>query len=294
MLQKVKNLLLVVSGTLILSFGTAVFVIPFDLVIGGVSSFAILAVKLFSLPEGATEILITVIIWSLFLLGAVFLGKSFAFKTLVSSAVYPIGVALFSRLVDPNVLGGIFCLSASPHGEISLLLAALMGGLLTGTGCAVTFLGSGSTGGVDILAFLVCKLFRKLKSSWVIFVIDATAVILGLLVFRDLVLCLLGLCAVFVSALTIDKLFVGESGAFMAQIVSGQYEQINDEICSGLRRTTSIVDIEGGYSGKKKRMLMVTFSRREYRDLMDIIHRADREAFVTIHRAHSINGEGWE
>ncbi len=294
MSSKIKNLLLVIVGTLVLAFGTAVFVIPFDLVIGGVSSFAILAVELMHLPAGATEILITVFTWGLFLLGAVFLGKGFALKTLVSSAVYPIGIALFSLLVDPNVFGGIFCLAESEHGEISLLLAALMGGLLTGTGCAITFLGNGSTGGVDILAFIICKAIKKLKSSWVIFVLDATAVILGLLVFRDLVLCLLGLCAVFVGAIAIDKLFVGESGAFMAQIVSKQYRRINEQVCTVLERSSSIVEVEGGYTGEKKKMLMVTFSRREYRDLMDIIHREDKNAFVTIHRAHSINGEGWE
>ena len=41
-----KNILLIVVGTLILSFGTAVFILPFDLVSGGISGMSIVADKL--------------------------------------------------------------------------------------------------------------------------------------------------------------------------------------------------------------------------------------------------------
>jgi len=97
----------------------------------------------------------------------------------------------------------------------------------------------------------------------------------------------------FVSALVIDKLFLGESGAFIAQIVSDNYEEINSMIIEKLERTTTIATIEGGYSRKRKKMLILSFATREYAELMNIIRQADEKAFVTIHRAHEINGEGW-
>jgi len=291
LLKNLKSLLLVIAGTLVLAFGTAIFIIPFDLVTGGISSIAIILHKI--IPVLTIDLLITLVTWTLFFIGLIFLGKGFALKTLVSAIVYPIGIALFSRLVDPGVMGGIFDLRTSAYSEISILLAALFGGCSVGAGCALTFLGGGSTGGVDILAFLICKVFKKLRSSVVIFCIDAGTVVLGLFMIGDLVVTLLGISSAFVAAAVIDKLFLGESKAFIAQIISKKHTEINRCVAAELHRTTSIIDIEGGYSGEKKKMLMVSFSMDQYNDLMGIISKTDPDAFITVHRAHEINGEGW-
>ena len=127
----------------------------------------------------------------------------------------------------------------------------------------------------------------------VIFAIDAATVLLGLVIIGDPVISLLGVCSAFISAAVIDKIFLGESSAFIAQIISDKHDEINACISGELKRTTSIFDIRGGYSGRQKKMLMVTFSMQQYRDLMGIITRIDPDAFVTVHRAHEINGEGW-
>lgn len=293
LLHQLKNLFFVIAGTLILALGTALFIIPFDLVVGGVSSIAIILNKLLNIQFLTTDLLVTIITWTLFFIGLLVLGKSFALKTLVSTIVYPLGVALFSRLSDPEVLNGMFYLSGSQYSEIAILLAALFGGVLVGTGCALTFLGGGSTGGMDVFAFIICKLIRKARSSVVIFLIDMFTITLGLLVIQDLVISLLGITSAFISAMVIDKIFLGESKAFIAQIVSDQYTEINRLVAEKLERTTSIIDIEGGYSGEKKKMLMISFTMNQYNELINIINQTDNTAFVTIHRAHEINGEGW-
>ncbi len=288
-----KNIGLVVIGTLILAFGTAVFIIPFDLVVGGISSLAIIIHKLLPADLMSIDLLITIITWTLFFIGLLFLGKSFAAKTLISAIVYPVGIMIFSKLVDPNVLNGIFCLNQTQHAETAILLAALFGGVLIGAGCALTFLGGGSTGGVDILAFLICKGFKRLRSSIVIFCIDAITITLGLFVIKDLVISLLGITSAFISALVVDKLFLGGSQAFIGQIISEQYEAINTAIAEKLDRTTSIIDIEGGYTRQNKKLLMVSFSMSQYNELINIINSCDRNAFVTVHRAHEVYGLDW-
>ena len=180
-LPALKNMGLVVVGTLILAFGTALFILPFDLVCGGISSIAIILNNLLSVDFISIDTLITLITWTLFFIGLIFLGKNFALKTLISTIVYPIGISLFSKLYDPQFMNGIFCIDQSQYSEIAILLAALFGGVLVGAGCALTFLGGGSTGGVDIFASLICKIFKKLRSSVVIFCIDAITIALGLL-----------------------------------------------------------------------------------------------------------------
>jgi len=288
-----RNVCLTVVGTLVLALGTALFIIPFDLIVGGISSLAILLNKIIGSQFLTMDMLITIVTWVLFFIGLFVLGLDFAMKTLISAIVYPVGISLFSRLVDPNVMNGFFCLTQSEYSEISILLATLFGGVLIGAGCAITFLGGGSTGGVDIIAFLICKIFKKFRSSVVIFIIDALTIIMGIFVIRDFVLSLLGITSAFISALVVDKIFLGESKAFIAQIVSDKYEDINTQIIERLERTTTIVEASGGYSRKPKKMLMVSFTMAQYSELLSIITKTDKTAFVTIHRAHEINGEGW-
>ncbi len=288
-----KNFLLVVVGTLCLSFATSVFLLPFNLVTGGVSGYAIVIKQLIPFDFITKEIIITVLTWTFFLLGLVILGKTFALKTLLSAIVYPIGTALFSLLVSPDVFGGFFDLRVSTHSEIAIVLAAVFSGVFVGFGCALSFLGGGSTGGVDVIAFTVCKIFKRLKSSVAIFVIDAAAVILGMFIIGDFVVSLLGIVSAFIAALMIDKVFIGGNKAFVAHIITDKSEDISRDIIGKLDRTTTIFDAVGGYSRDNKKVVMVSFTMNQYSELLTIITKLDRDAFVTVHQAHEINGEGW-
>ena len=288
-----KNIGLTVVGTLILAFGTAVFIIPFDLVVGGMSGFAIVLEKIIPFEFVTVDLLITVMSWSLFLTGFLILGKSFAAKTLISTVIYPPFITLFSKLTSPDVMGGVLCLENSPHTDVVLLISALFGGVLIGLGCSVAFLGGGSTGGTDVIAFVICKFAKRLRSSVVIFIVDSLPIILGIFILNDLVLTLIGIISVFVSALMVDKIFVGGQKALTAQIISEKHSEINQEIIEKLERTTTLVEVTGGYSKTSKTMLMVTFSMRQYSELLNIVNRNDNNAFVTITKAHEINGRGW-
>ena len=237
--------------------------------------------------------IITILTWAMFILGLVVLGKAFAMKTLISTIVYPIGVTIFSNITRTDFLGGFFNLHSSVHSDVGVLLAAVFSGVLVGLGCALSFLGGGSTGGIDVVAFTLCKIFKRLRSSIVIFLVDASAIVFGMFVIGDLVISLLGIISAFIAALMIDKVFIGGSKAFVAHIITSKPDEINRLIIEELDRTTTVIDVAGGYSGESKKMLMVSFSMNEYAGLMSIITKTDREAFMTVNQAHEINGEGW-
>jgi uncharacterized membrane-anchored protein YitT (DUF2179 family) len=293
LLKSAKHIALIIVGTLILALGTSLFMLPYDLVTGGISGYAIVLSQIIPSEILTVEVIITILTWVTFFLGLIFLGKTFAMKTLVSTIVYPIGVAIFSNITNPEFMGGFFNLQLSQHSGVGVLLAALFSGVLIGFGCALTFLGGGSTGGVDVIAFIACKIFKRLRSSVAIFVVDASAVLFGMFVIGDFVLSLLGIVSAFVAALVVDKVFIGGTKAFVAHIVTDKYEEINQLIIEKLDRTTTIVDVTGGYSKMGKKMLMVSFSMNEYSELMSIITKNDREAFLTVNQAHEIHGEGW-
>ena len=297
--RSIKNTLLVVLGTLVLSFGVGIFIVPFNLVTGGVTGLSIVIKHALSeVPffcELEVSVYVAAVSWTLFGIGLVFLGKGFAAQTFVSTLVYPIGLAIVSRLTASDFLGGFFNLSETyaNYGATTILIAAVFGGASIGAGCALTFLGGGSSGGLDIIALVLCKYFRKLKSSVLIFIFDGSVILLGMLVIGDIFVSLIGMIAAFICAIAVDKLFIGESGAFVAYVVSEKYDKINEAVIKKLRRTTTILDAVGGYSGENKKMVMVSFSSSQYADFTALIAAVDKNAFVTLHRAHEINGEGW-
>ena len=288
-----RNIFLVVVGTLILAFGTAVFILPFDLVVGGISGMAIVIDAIIKVEFITVDFIIAVLTWSLFFLGFLVFGKGFAAKTLISAIVYPIGITLFLKLTNPDVLGGLFCLQTSEYTELPLILAATVGGAFIGVGCAITFLSGGSTGGVDIIAFVICRIFKKIKSSTAIFLTDLTIILLGVLLTQDLVVSLLGIVSAMITAIVIDKIFLGGTKALVAQIITEHGEEINHAVITEVDRSTTMLEATGGYSKKEKQMVMVSFSMRQYTLLMNVVHREDPEAFVTVWRAHEIRGEGW-
>lgn len=292
-LRATKNAALIVVGTLILSFGTSLFMLPYDLVTGGISGYAIVLSQIIPPELLSVEMIIMILTWAMFFLGLAVLGKSFAMKSLVSTIVYPIGVAMFSNITSDNFLGGFFNLQSSAHASVGVLLGAVFSGVLVGLGCALSFLGGGSTGGVDVIAFTICKIFKRARSSVVIFLVDASAVVLGMFVIGDFVISLLGIVSAFIAALVVDKVFIGGSKAFVAHIVTEKCEEINKQVIEKLDRTSTVMDVVGGYSGADKKMLMVSFSMNEYSELINIINKTDNNAFVTVNQAHEINGEGW-
>ena len=295
-----KNAGFVLLGTFVLAFGIEMFIFPFDLVTGGISGIGIILEKCLRdvafLSKMTAEIYSSLINWVLFGVGFLLLGKEFAAKTLLSTAFYPLALKVAELMVHKSFMADTLDISAyigTPYYGIALIVAALFGGACIGAGCAFTFLGGGSTGGVDVIALALSKYVRKLKSSVAFFIVDASIIVIGIFAVDNILLSLLGVISAFICASSIDKLFLGESGAFVAHVVSDKYAEINDAVIHKMSRTTTIVDAVGGYSGENKKLVMISFNMRQYPAFTQIISTIDKNAFVTVHRAHEINGEGW-
>ena len=290
---QIKKILLVSLGTVVLAFGTAIFIIPMNIVTGGISGFAIIIDLLIPVGFVTVDMIVTVLTWLFFFAGLILLGKDFAIKTLISTLIYPVAISAFLHLTDPDVLGGFFCVESYPHPELALIMSASVGGVIIGVGCALTFLGGGSTGGVDVISFVICKYFKKLKSSVVIFIVDALTIIMGMFVLGDLMVSLLGIFSASIAAIMIDKVFLGGNAALVAHIVTDKYDVISQKVIEKLDRTTTIIDAVGGYSGDGKKLVMVSFTRSQYAELLSIVNYADNAAFMTVHQAQEVKGLGW-
>ena len=295
----IKNTALVLFGTFVLSLGITMFIFPFDLVTGGISGIGIIISKCLedvdALSSLGPDFYSTVMNWILFAAGFFLLGKEFTMKTFVSTVFYPVALVFSEYIVTVSPLAYLLDLSrySSDYYGISLIVATIFGGACIGAGCAFTFLGGGSTGGIDVIALSLSKYCKRLKSSTSFFICDAAVIALGILAVGNFLLSLLGIISALICAIAIDRILLGDSSAFIAHVVSDKYEEINQAVIHKLRRTTTIVDAVGGYSGEDKKLVMITFNMRQYPAFTQIVTSIDKNAFITVHRAHEINGEGW-
>lgn len=293
-----KQSLMVLASAFILALAVELFIANFGLVSGGVTGISIVLERIFLnvAPRLDAEFWITLLTWIFFFLGLIFVGKAFAAKTLLFTIVYPLCLHLIEWFLGLEFFGDYFTKISDTSGEtyqIGLILAAVVGGAMVGLAIAIAFMADSSTGGVDIISYAICKFFPKIKLSHVTLLIDACIVISGMFIIQDFVKSLLGIISAAVTSFMIDKVFLGGSRAFIAQIVSEKHEDIRNAIRDEMDRTSTIFDCVGGYSGEDKKMLMVSFTMSQYAQIMSILDRIDPKCFVTVHRAHEIGGLGF-
>ena len=91
----------------------------------------------------------------------------------------------------------------------------------------------------------------------------------------------------------IEKIFIGSSSTYIANIVSDKWMEINDFIITKMERGCTILNGQGGYSKEERKMIVIAFDIKEYTKLLDAISKIDPRAFVTVTLSHEVNGEGF-
>lgn len=276
MKKTIQDSLIILLGNFILAFSVSVFILPYDILSGGVAGIAIALKPIFHLPE---VWVINALVYGMFLIGFLFLGKDFAFKTAVSSIVYPIFI---------NVMT-----SWSLTLELSPLLAALYGGLIAGFGIGLVLRVGASTGGMDIPPLILNKL-TGIETSKFILIIDGMTVLLGLFSF-GLEAVLVGMISVVATSWMIDKtLTFGGASAKAIQIISDHWEALNQRLNKDLDRGTTLISTQGGYTREARQMILIVIEKREYPKLMEIVNEIDPKAFMITTETQDVHGEGFK
>ena len=270
-----KDFIYILVGNAILCFAVSYFIIPNNVLTGGVAGIAII-LKPFIDIETAT--LINILVVALFLLGLVFLGKKFAMTTLLSSLLYPVMLTLFNRYLEAEMIDTVY--------------AAIYGGLIAGAGIGLVMKVGASTGGMDIPPLIIHK-YTRIPISSLVFVIDFFTVMGGLFVY-GLQPTLIGLFSVAATSYSIRfVLSFGGSKLKSLQIISDRYEKISEQVIELVDRTTTIIDAHGGYTGDNRKVLLVVIDINQYNKLIDIIDEIDDKAFVIVSDVNDVHGEGF-
>lgn len=271
-----KDIVMIVLGNLLLAFSVSYFILPYDILTGGIFGVSIALKPL--LPHVETTYIAYGLIVSTFLLGAYYLGRGFIAKTLLSSIIYPLFIEMFKYIPY--------------HIETEPILASLYAGLLTGVGVGIVFRSKGSTGGMDVFPLIFKEKFNLTPSTGIM-IIDGITVLLGLTTLGTEHV-LIGLISVFASSYTVGKIvMLGSDSAKCVYIISSEIDEINTVIHEKLSRGTTLIKTQGGFSHEERDMLMCVLTVEQYPILKSIVETIDNNAFLIVTDSHEVLGEGF-
>ena len=282
------NNFLIIVGAFFLAIGSGIFLINLNIVAGGLTGVGIIVQHFIDFE------IIDIIVWAatavLWIIGWFTCGKDFSLKTLLSSIMFP---AFLTMMIRVPYFQNIASQVSGDGKTANILLCGLFGGIFIGTGVALTFLGKGSTGGVDVLVYLFAKKTRIKESVWS-FIIDGSIIVLSMIIVPNKwINSLVGILSAFITALMIDFIYNSNISSYQADIISDKWEEISRFAQDELLRGATIIHVEGGYHGEDRIMLRVVLEKRQFDRLRRFIAQTDPKAFVTYTQTKAVYGEGF-
>lgn len=256
------RILFVVLGATLYSIGLEVFLVPNEVIDGGVMGVAIMVSHLTHLPLGIFTFALNV---PFFLIGYKQIGKSFTLITLFSVAAVSVGVSLL-HTVRP--------LTDTP------LLACVFGGVIVGVGVGLIIRNGGSLDGSEIIAIIMDKKVGfsvgEIVMFFNLFILSGAGFVFG----WDRAM--YSLIAYFIAFKAIDVVVEGVDESRAVMVISDRYEDITAAIRDRLGRSGTLLNARGGYLKNDATVLYVVVSRLEIAKLKSIVLDFDENALVTI------------
>ncbi|ARU47519.1 YitT family protein [Sulfurospirillum diekertiae] len=266
----------VLLGTMSMAFAVVCFLSPNNMVTGGGIGIAlILHYIITSLTLGTLIMLVSV---PFIILGFIYFGKQYTFKTLLAMFATSFFTDLFREFLHLKPLTD------------DILLAAIFGGIFIGLGVGLVIKGRSSTGSTSVVGEIVA-MKSKFKASEVLLSIDVTIMFAYIFVYGDLKKALYSMIGVYVTAKVIDVILTGRPSKKVVKIVSNNVEALTEQIRERIEEHGTIFTGIGLHHQKQtKTMILVTVEMSKIQLLKDIIREYDPEAFLIISEASEFLG----
>ena len=286
---------LVTVGVVSYALGWSIFLLPNNLIGGGVSGFASILYYATGLPMGVTYFVLNVL---LLIIGTKILGTGFGGKTIYAIFMTSIMLGLMPKVIPMDFIHE-FALS---NGK---LLCTFLGGIIAGLGIGLSISQGGSTGGTDIVALVWCK-FYAASPGRVILIIDV-GIIMSSLLFpsytesgellpfaEKLAVVVYGLIQVTVSGYAIDLYLSGAKQSVQAFIFTKKVNEMADAIAFDMKRGVTVLPAKGWYSKEEKQVLMVVTRKTDLNLLLRYVKSIDPDAFLSVSTVMGVYGQGFD
>ena len=292
-----KEWALVTLGILIYVTGWALFLMPNNLVGGGVSGISSMIQYATggAIQMGYSYFVLNAI---LIILAMVVIGMGFGAKTIYAIILASVGLRFLPDLIPTEIIQTL----AMQNGK---LMSTLCGGVMAGIGIGMSISNGGSTGGTDIIALIYTK-YRNVSPGKVILYIDFVILLSSLLgadgqplthlmPFSEKVTTVIyGLILVTVNGRVIDSYLSGSQQSVQLFILSKHYAEIADSITHDLHRGVTVLDGKGWYTKEPAEVLMVITRKTDVNLFLRQIKAIDPNAFLSVSSVNGVYGRGFE
>lgn len=266
-----------IIGNALLAFGICAFVVPNGFMLGGTNGIG-LALQHF-LPV-RLSLVSAILNTLLFLVGFALLGKEFAARSLISTIIYPIIMAVFETLP----LGTLFM--------DEKLICALAAAVCIGVGIGLVIRVGGSTGGMDIPPLILQK-YKGIPVGRSMMFFDGAILLAQFLINGSTEGMLHSLLILVVISAVVDKTAVSGEQKVQIIIISPKYQQIRRQILDRLDCGVTMLDIETGYTGETQKAILSVVYAKKYPEIRDMALMIDEKAFIVASDVKNVHGRGY-
>ena len=266
-----------IIGSALVGAALSVFIEPNDIAPGGVSGLAIALAYITPIRVSIWTLALNI---PLLLCAWRILGKRSLIFTLISTVLLSVFIDLSAAFL--------------PAYTNNPLLAACCGGVVTGLGIGMLFLRGISTGGTDLLALLLKRVFPNIPSGTLLMIIDATVVAIAVLIFRDIEVALYSAITIFISSKLIDAMAQGVDYAKVIYVVTDRGDKVTEVLNTYTDRGSTIIPAIGGYTKDSKQVVTPVPRRNVLSQTLRLIKQTDPAAFTFVMDSTEVHGEGFK
>ena len=290
-----KEYLLLTLGILIYVAGWTIFMIPNNLIGGGLTGVSSIIQYAVGIKMGYTYFVLNAI---LLVTAFVVIGANFGGKTIYAIILASVGLNVLQDLIPAAIIETL----SVQNGK---LMSTIMGGILSGAGIGMSMSQGGSTGGTDIIALIVNK-YRNISPGRIILWIDAVIILSSLAVpsytaegelvpFAEKITTVVyGLILITVNGYVIDLYLSGSKQSVQLFIMSRKYEEIADAITKDIHRGVTVLPAVGWYTKKENHVLMVVTRKTDLNFLLKYVKTIDNDAFLSVSSVSGVYGNGFD
>lgn len=290
-IQEIKDYIGITLGLMLYTFGFTVFLLPYEIVTGGIAGIGAIVFYATKFPVQYTFFIINAV---LIVAALKILGWRFLMKTIYATFALTYLLELAQEIiVQPD--GTFFKLMGEGNDFMSLVI----GCMLTGTSLAIVFLNNGSTGGTDIIAAVVNK-YHNISLGKVILLIDVCIIGSSLFISKFGVIehrcqmVVFGFCTMFIECSMLDYVMNWQRQSVQFFIFSKKHKEIAQAITEATEHSLTILDGHGWYTGNELKVLCLLAKKRESVTIFRIIKTIDPNAFVSQSSVIGVYGEGFD
>ncbi len=290
-----RSLIFMLIGAFLCAVGIDMFYLPFKFTMGGLSGIAAIIYYLTgdAVPFGTLTFILNL---PLLLLGLKFVNLKFVIKSLI-------GIFFFSGVID--LLAGTIdhwfqSIYRPINGQLpDLFIFAVIGGIIFGIGLGLFFLAGYTTGGTDILAVIINRIFPFISIGRAILLIDIVIVSATLIIPpvpgapSPFLLAMYSFVSLYISTKAIDICISGWNFSRSAFIISDHAQPIAEAILSKLERGVTGFTGQGMFTNNGKTILFCVLPNRQIKPLRDIVAAIDPGAFIVVEEAREVYGQGF-